>query len=220
MAAKLSIAFSPDRRFLAASTRIVSEAGEFAKRKDSSMAKTIADLAGRWLARQTEALSEQESRVLQSALDRKPVSRDLSRVASASRADRIADAIARVGGSWTFILSFIAFLVFWIGANAWLLSRDAFDPYPFIFLNLVLSMIAALQAPIIMMSQNRQAARDRIDAAHDYEVNLKAEIEIMALHEKLDELRRREIVNLQAEISELSAHLKRIDARLGGDVAS
>jgi uncharacterized membrane protein len=184
------------------------------------MAKTIADLAGRWLARNAEALSEQESRVLQSALDRKPVSRDLSRGAQTSRADRIADAIARVGGSWTFILSFIAFLILWIGANAWLLSRDAFDPYPFIFLNLVLSMIAALQAPIIMMSQNRQAARDRIDAAHDYEVNLKAEIEIMALHEKLDELRRREIVNLQAEISELSAHLKRIDARLGGETAS
>jgi uncharacterized membrane protein len=97
---------------------------------------------------------------------------------------------------------------------------EEFDPYPFILLNLILSTLAALQAPVIMMSQNRQAARDRLDAAHDYEVNLKAEIEIMALHEKLDELRRREIVSLQAEIAEIAAHLKRIDARLGGDQAS
>ena len=78
--------------------------------------------------------------------------------------------------------------------NAWLLGHDGFDPYPFIFLNLILSMLAALQAPVIMMSQNRQAERDRLDAAHDYEVNLKAEIEIMALHEKLDELRHSEII--------------------------
>jgi uncharacterized membrane protein len=186
------------------------------------MAKTIAELAGRWLTRNADSLSEQESRVLQSAIDRKPISRDVSESYGIeyTRADRIADAIARVGGSWTFILGFIGFLAFWIGANAWLLTRDAFDPYPFIFLNLILSMIAALQAPVIMMSQNRQAARDRLDAAHDYEVNLKAEIEIMALHEKLDELRRREIVSLQTEIAELSAHLKRIDARLGGDLAS
>jgi len=186
------------------------------------MAKTIAELAGRWLTRNAESLSDLENRVLQSAIDRKPISRDVGQSygLTASRADRIADSIARVGGSWTFILSFIAFLAFWIAANVWLLRVNAFDPFPFIFLNLILSMIAALQAPVIMMSQNRQAARDRLDASHDYEVNLKAEIEIMALHEKLDELRRQEIVNLQSEIAQLGAHLKRIDARLGGDVAS
>jgi uncharacterized membrane protein len=224
MAAKLSIAFSPDRRFVATPAHILPEAGGFAKRDiaDGIMAKTIAELAGRWLTRNAESLSDLENRVLQSAIDRKPISRDVSQSygETASRADRIADAIARVGGSWAFILGFLAFLALWIGANAWLLSREAFDPYPFIFLNLILSMIAALQAPVIMMSQNRQAARDRLDAAHDYEVNLKAEIEIMALHEKLDELRRREIVSLQAEIAEIAAHLKRIDARLGGDQAS
>jgi uncharacterized membrane protein len=224
MAAKLSIAFSPDRRFVATPARILPEAGGFAKRdiEEGIMAKTIAELAGRWLTRNAESLSDLESRVLQSAIDRKPISRDVSQSygETASRADRIADAIARVGGSWAFILGFLAFLAFWIGSNAWLLSREAFDPYPFIFLNLILSMIAALQAPVIMMSQNRQAARDRLDAAHDYEVNLKAEIEIMALHEKLDELRRREIVSLQAEIAEIAAHLKRIDARLVGDQAS
>ena len=224
MAAKLSIAFSPDRRFVATPADILSQAGEFAKRaaKDTIMAKTIAELAGRWLTRNAESLSDLENRVLQSAIDRKPISRDVSQSygGTASRADRIADSIARVGGSWTFILSFIGFLAFWIVANVWALRTDAFDPFPFIFLNLVLSMIAALQAPVIMMSQNRQAARDRLDAAHDYEVNLKAEIEIMALHEKLDELRRREIVNLQSEIGQLADHLKRIDARLGGDAAS
>lgn len=91
------------------------------------------------------------------------------------------------------------------------MSRDAFDPYPFIFLNLILSMVAALQAPVIMMAQNRQAERDRIDAAHDYEVNLKAEIEIMALHEKLDELRHSQIVGMRDEIAQLAEQVKRID---------
>ena len=98
-----------------------------------------------------------------------------------------------------------------------MLGRASFDPYPFIFLNLVLSMIAALQAPIIMMSQNRQGERDRIAAAHDYEVNLKAEIEIMALHEKLDELRHREIVAVHADISALGEAIRRIEARLSAD---
>jgi uncharacterized membrane protein len=83
-------------------------------------------------------------------------------------------------------------LVAWTGINL-VLRREAFDPYPFIFLNLLLSMLAAVQAPIIMMSQNRQAAKDRLDAAHDYEVNLKAEIEIMGLHDKLDQMRAHEI---------------------------
>jgi uncharacterized membrane protein len=181
------------------------------------MSKTIDELSTRWLKRNLDSLSEEELRVLQSALDRRPVSRDMSEdlAGQARFGERIADGIARVGGSWTFIISFLLFLLLWTAGNTYLLSREAFDPYPFIFLNLVLSMLAALQAPIIMMSQNRQAARDRLDAAHDYEVNLKAEIEIMALHEKLDELRRREILALQTDIGELSAHLKRIDARLG-----
>ena len=181
------------------------------------MSRTIDELSTRWLKRNLDSLSEEELRVLQSALDRRPISRDVNEdlAGQARLGERIADAIARVGGSWTFIIAFLLFLLLWTTGNAYLLSREAFDPYPFIFLNLVLSMLAALQAPIIMMSQNRQAARDRLDAAHDYEVNLKAEIEILALHEKLDELRRREIVSLQTDIAELSAHLKRIDARLG-----
>ncbi len=114
------------------------------------------------------------------------------------------------------ILAFLAFLVVWTGLNAWLLGRESFDPYPFIFLNLILSMLAAIQAPIIMMSQNRQAERDRIDASHDYAVNLKAEIEIMALHEKLDEIRFQEIILLREQVQQLTVQVQRIaDASAG-----
>ena len=172
------------------------------------------------LARNAGSLSEIEKRILQSAIDRKPVSVDTNAVYSTAQVgDRIADSIARVGGSWTFIL---ASSLSWSSgrANTVLLGRAAFDPYPFIFLNLVLSMIAALQAPVIMMSQNRQAERDRIDAAHDYEVNLKAEIEIMALHEKLDELRHREMIGVRDDVRALTAQLERIERRLAaGDPA-
>ena len=97
-----------------------------------------------------------------------------------------------------------------------LLGVKSFDPYPFIFLNPLLSMLAALQAPVIMMSQNRQAEHDRLDAAHDYEVNLKAEIEIMALHEKLDELRHQEIVALRDEIRELGKSVALLRADRSG----
>jgi uncharacterized membrane protein len=182
------------------------------------MPKTINDLAARWL-RRTGALTEAESRVLQAAIERKTLARDLSAsyAAPGSLGERLADAMARIGGSWNFILCFVTFLAFWALLNAWLLGRDSFDPYPFIFLNLVLSMLAAVQAPIIMMSQNRQAARDRLDAAHDYEVNLKAEIEIMALHEKLDELRHSEIIGLRDDVSRIAARLEEIAARLPSD---
>ncbi|WP_091736897.1 DUF1003 domain-containing protein [Phenylobacterium immobile] len=101
---------------------------------------------------------------------------------------RLADQVAVFGGSWGFIIAFGCWLVLWTALNL-VLGPRAFDPYPFIFLNLMLSMLAAIQAPVIMMSQNRQALKDRSDASHDYQVNLKAEIEIMALHDKLDQLR-------------------------------
>jgi uncharacterized membrane protein len=178
------------------------------------MNKTVDELASRWLP-ETE-LGEAEQRVLQSAIDRQPVARDLNRhiADNAATGERLADTIARVGGSWSFILSFLAFLVLWALVNVWLLAGRAFDPYPFVFLNLVLSMLAAIQAPVIMMSQNRQAARDRADAAHDYEVNLKAEIEIMALHEKMDALRHRELVAMHAEVATISERLARLEAAL------
>ena len=99
--------------------------------------------------------------------------------------------MAAFGGSWPFIIAFGVFLALWTITNL-LLRKEAFDPYPFIFLNLVLSMLAAVQAPVIMMSQNRQAAKDRLDAGNDYQVNLKAEIEIMALLEKVEHLTARQ----------------------------
>ncbi|MEO8517193.1 MAG: DUF1003 domain-containing protein, partial [Flavobacterium sp.] len=101
---------------------------------------------------------------------------------------RIADKVAVFGGSWTFILSFLGFLMLWIAANAFLLLNKGFDPYPFILLNLILSCIAALQAPVIMMSQNRQEEKDRDRAKNDYMINLKSELEIRMLHEKIDHL--------------------------------
>lgn len=105
--------------------------------------------------------------------------------------ERAADAVATFGGSWTFIIVFGLVLAAWIGTNSFLLARNghkAFDPYPYILLNLFLSMLASVQAPLILMSQNRQAAIDRENLQNDYEINLKAELEIMALHEKIDAL--------------------------------
>jgi uncharacterized membrane protein len=100
----------------------------------------------------------------------------------------VADAVARFGGSWRFILLFAGVLVLWIGANSVVLLWRPFDPYPFILLNLVLSCLAAIQAPVIMMSQNRQEAKDRLRSEHDYRVNLKAELEIRHLNQKMDQL--------------------------------
>lgn len=101
---------------------------------------------------------------------------------------RIADKIAVFGGSWTFIIIFFSFLIVWMSINVFVLMNKAFDPYPFILLNLILSCLAAIQAPIIMMSQNRQEEKDRQRAEHDYKINLKAELEIKLLSEKMDHL--------------------------------
>jgi uncharacterized membrane protein len=173
--------------------------------------KNFDDLASKWFPGKGPGTTE--AHVLRQAAERRPIARDINESADRARSygDRLADAIARVGGSWGFILAFLAFLAIWTLGNAWLLSTDPFDPYPFIFLNLILSMLAALQAPIIMMSQNRQAARDRLDAAHDYEVNLRAEIEIMALHEKMDALRHKEIVAMHDEVREIASRVSRIE---------
>jgi uncharacterized membrane protein len=102
--------------------------------------------------------------------------------------DKIADNIAKFGGSWFFILSFFSILNIWIVINSLTLWYRPFDPYPYILLNLILSCLAAIQAPIIMMSQNRMEARDRMRSENDYQINLKAEIEIRNLHEKIDHL--------------------------------
>lgn len=129
---------------------------------------------------------------------------------------KVADKIADVGGSWTFIISFFTFLGIWIVVNVYFLNKEPFDPYPFILLNLILSCLASIQAPIIMMSQNRQEQKDRIRGEHDYKINLKAELEIRLLHEKLDHLivhqnkRLLEIQELQADyLQDLIQEIKR-----------
>ena len=119
---------------------------------------------------------------------------------------RLADRVAEFGGSWLFLMLFAATMVAWMILNTWLLMGRAFDPYPYILLNLVLSCLAAVQAPVIMMSQNRQAIRDRLRARNDYLVNLKAELEIRLLHEKLDHLLRHQWERLM-EIQEIQIEL-------------
>jgi uncharacterized membrane protein len=110
--------------------------------------------------------------------------------------EKMADRVAAIGGSWRFIGGFAVFLLVWMMVNTFLLATRAYDPYPYILLNLLLSCLAALQAPIIMMSQNRQAEIDRMQAQNDYEVNIKAELEILQLHEKLNELREQDWISL------------------------
>ncbi len=121
---------------------------------------------------------------------------------------RLADKIAEFGGSWIFIIFFFSFIVIWMGINIFVLAQKPFDPYPFILLNLILSCLAAIQAPIIMMSQNRQEEKDRSRAEQDYKINLKAELEIKLLNEKIDHLllnqnkKLLEIQNLQIDYLE------------------
>lgn len=172
--------------------------------------KPLDDAAQILFGKPADQLDETEREVLLHSHEGRVLSEDrnLAYEAEQSPGERVADAIARVGGSWTFILGFIAFLLVWIVVNTILLAKGAFDPYPFIFLNLVLSMLAALQAPIIMMSQNRQAARDRFEASKDYRVNLKAEIELMALHHKMDTHFLGEIAALKLEVLRLHDALR------------
>ena len=119
---------------------------------------------------------------------------------------RLSDKMASFGGSWGFIIIFACVLILWISINSLLLALKPFDPYPFILLNLILSCLAAIQAPIIMMSQNRQEAKDRLRASYDYQINLKAELEIRQLHQKLDHLLSRQWERL-IEIQEVQIEL-------------
>ena len=158
-------------------------------------------------------LSCEERRVIQTLIRRSSVVRNTSSGSDPEMTfgQRLADRVAAVGGSWDFIIIFGVVLVLWIGGNSVLLSLIGlrpFDPYPYIFLNLILSMLAALQAPVIMMSQNRQALKDRQALGHDYEINLKAELEIMGLHEKLDAVRSRELADLLSQQVELLQELR------------
>ncbi len=159
-----------------------------------------------------------ERRVLERMAKRLAISRNVNSEFEKQQTfgERLADRVAEVGGSWSFIIGFGVFIVFWVFLNTALLAGllGGFDPYPFIFLNLLLSLLAAMQAPVIMMSQNRQAAKDRLAAAHDYEVNLKSEIEIAALHEKLDQIRSHELALLLDRIEVALRELQEERSRL------
>jgi uncharacterized membrane protein len=175
----------------------------------------ITQLAQQLLKSGVEHFSERERRVITAIASRHHVTRNVNEALSERHTlrDRLSDQVARFGGSWTFIAIFIGVLFVWVIFNTITFPHNlSFDPYPYIFLNLILSMVAALQAPIILMSQNRQAMRDRLAAGLDYEVNLKAEIEIMALHDKMDQFRlghmEELIVDLKDRLNTLIESLK------------
>jgi uncharacterized membrane protein len=166
------------------------------------------------LAERVSQLSDRERNVIAHLINRKTVARDSNAAYESAMTfgQRIADKVASFGGSWTFILLFLGFMGIWLLLNT---LGKSFDPFPFILLNLILSMLAALQAPVIMMSQNRQAAKDRLDAQHDYEINTKAELEILALHSKLDNLREQQWVRLIELQERQLAILSKLGEKLG-----
>ncbi len=176
----------------------------------------LTGLSTRWLGKAWERTTAAERAVLTQMHRREHISRAPldTRDDDRSFGERVADGVARFGGSWTFIGIFMTMLGVWVITNVWLLRAHPFDPYPFIFLNLLLSMLAALQAPVIMMSQNRHAERDRAAAEHDYQVNLKAELEIMALHDKLDQLRVEQLEKiLEAQSQQITLLQQLVEAR-------
>ena len=146
-------------------------------------------------------LSVLESKVMSSFNENQLIVNKLEDESSAiTFGQKIADKVASFGGSWTFIIAFGIFILIWIASNIYFLANKGFDPYPFILLNLILSCLAALQAPVIMMSQNRQEEKDRERAKNDYMINLKSELEIRMLHEKLDHLmlhQQQELIEIQ-----------------------
>lgn len=182
------------------------------------MDRNVKELAEKLLQTGYNDLPVREQRVLRRMAKRIVISENVNDRfhEKMTLGQRLADQVAAFGGSWTFIIIFAVVLAAWVLVNTWILPRsDIFDPYPFIFLNLILSMLAAIQAPVIMMSQNRQTSKDRLAAANDYEVNLKAELEIMNLHEKLDDIRMRQLETLLTQqteqITQLKSILERID---------
>ncbi|MDE2561758.1 MAG: DUF1003 domain-containing protein [Sphingomonadales bacterium] len=149
-------------------------------------------LAGELLGRSFSDLGPEEQRVLERIASGTLIGMDADELAAvnASAGDRLADRVAAIGGSWAFIIAFAVVLLVWVLLNSNLGAAFgiAWDRYPYIFLNLMLSMLAAIQAPVIMMSQNRQSAKDRVAARHDYEVNLRTQLEILRINRKIDRL--------------------------------
>ncbi|MFB6341725.1 DUF1003 domain-containing protein [Saccharicrinis sp. FJH62] len=170
-----------------------------------------------YLRTQIGELTEYDQTVLESIKNQTTLSDkiDADEDQKPTLGQRVADKVASFGGSWTFIISFGVFLLLWITVNVYWLMNKGFDPYPFILLNLILSCLAALQAPVIMMSQNRQEEKDRDRAKKDYMVNLKSELEIRTLHEKIDHLimhQQQELIEIQKiQVEMLNDILKKIE---------
>jgi uncharacterized membrane protein len=160
-----------------------------------------------------DALSEVQKSVIDLMVSEEPTEmHPLAAADDRSFGERVSDSVAKVGGSWAFIFWFSGCLLAWVGLNTLLASfGKAFDAYPFIFLNLILSTVAALQAPVIMMSQNRHAAQDRRAAEHDYRVNLRAELEIMRLHDRL-QLSEIQLQRIEAALAAITPDVPQITA--------
>ncbi len=176
--------------------------------------KYIAD----FLQKEIGELSLLEQKVVNTLMDNSTISdkiEDSTRNETITFGQKLADKVASFGGSWTFIVSFGIFITIWILLNILILQSNNFDPYPFILLNLILSCIAALQAPVIMMSQNRQEEKDRERSKKDYMINLKSELEIQILHEKIDHLmlhQQQDLIELQkVQIEMINEVLKRFE---------
>ena len=173
-----------------------------------------------YLVKEIGELSDLEKNVINSLSDNSTITGKLDgeEVQILTFGQQIADKVAMFGGSWTFIISFGVFIVIWITLNAFWLANRSFDPYPFILLNLILSCLAALQAPVIMMSQNRQEEKDRDRAKKDYMINLKSELEIRTLHEKIDHFimdQQQELLELQkVQIEMMNDILKRVENKV------
>jgi uncharacterized membrane protein len=166
-----------------------------------------------YLSQELDELSELENTVIKSITDNTILSASIEDdLTTATYGQRIADRVATFGGSWTFIILFGVLIFIWICINIFWLANQGFDPYPFILLNLILSCIASMQAPVIMMSQNRQGERDRARGEKDYLINLKSELEIRTLHEKIDHL----IIHQQQELMEM----QRVQIEMLSDIQS
>ncbi len=156
------------------------------------MEENINNLAEEHLGSAYKDLEVVEQKVIESIVESEPIAENINEIfhEQLSFGQRLADKISAFGGSWTFIIIFLTILVTWMAVNSFYLvsPKEPFDPYPYILLNLILSTIAALQAPVIMMSQNRQTQKDRLDITENYKVSLKTDLEITRLHKKIDEL--------------------------------
>ena len=174
---------------------------------------TAAEIARRTLGKPAHELDEEERQVIADIESGQLSTRDAADVAdeSSTWGEKLADRVAAVGGSWGFIITFSVILLGWMLLNSDVLGHFGlvFDPYPYIFLNLMLSTLAAIQAPVIMMSQNRQSAKDRLAASLDYRTNLRVEIDILRLHHKLDSTVVERLDSLEAKIDGLAKALAR-----------